>query len=118
MLTVQWQFDPATRNGDNYGGLMTAWGLGLQHFPDHVAGRAGQGDWWGHLGEAYGLLSGMLFERERRFGYIYLIGGVGADPDSQRGRVSAFSRWEEEIQIAIRQAFIDWQCGGEASPGG
>jgi hypothetical protein len=34
-------------------------------------------------------------------GFVYLIGGVGADPYQHRGKYSSATRWEELIQTAI-----------------
>lgn len=104
MLAPQWTYDAKTTNGDPFSGLFRSWGLGLQRFTD--SGDEGQTDriiavgglkWFGHLGEAYGLLSGMLFEPVTRNAMIYLIGGLGADPDQDRGTYSAFYRREELI---------------------
>lgn len=114
ILTVQWRFDPALGNGDPYGGLMRAWGLGVQQLCNAPADSYGPGDrllvntsprLWGHMGDAYGLLSAMFFDPAQDAGFIYIIGGVGCDPDSYRGKYSAFYRWEEQIQTAILAAF-------------
>jgi CubicO group peptidase (beta-lactamase class C family) len=110
ILSEQWRFDPATANGDPYGGLMRGWGLGLHHLTAAPADRFGASDrvisgnttlCWGHLGDAYGLLAAMLFDPLRGTGCIYIIGGVGRDPETYRGDHSAFYRWEEQIQRAI-----------------
>jgi CubicO group peptidase (beta-lactamase class C family) len=115
MLTEQWRFDPALGNGDAYGGLMRGWGLGLQHLSNAEADAHGPGDrllaaadsprLWGHMGDAYGLLSSMMFDPEREAGYVYILGGVGRDPETYKGEYSAFYRWEEQIQSAILEAF-------------
>ncbi len=114
ILREQWRFDPHTGNGDPYGGLMRAWGLGLQHISNADADPYGPGDrllagesplLWGHMGDAYGLLSSMMFDPERDAGYVYIIGGVGRDPESYKGEYSAFYRWEEQIQTALLDAF-------------
>lgn len=114
VLTPQWRFDPAIGNGDPYGGLMRTWGLGLHHISNTPADAYGAGDCivagggpplWGHLGDAYGLLSAMLFDPVRDAGFVYIIGGVGRDPETYKGVYSAFYRWEEELQSAILTAF-------------
>ena len=113
ILTEQWRFDPALGNGDPYGGLMRAWGLGLHHLSNAAADDYGPGDrlvrgasprLWGHMGDAYGLLSSMMFDPARDAGFIYIIGGVGRDPETYKGVYSAFYRWEEQIQTAILAA--------------
>jgi len=114
ILTVQWRFDPAMGNGDPYGGLMRAWGLGLQQLSNAPTDVYGPGDrllagagpqLWGHMGDAYGLLSAMLFDPAQDAGFVYIIGGVGRDPETCKGEYSAFYRWEEQIQTAILAAF-------------
>jgi len=59
---------------------------------------------WGHHGDAYGFLGGMFFDRERRSGYVYLIGGTGANPELNRGAHSRLSIWEEKIRSLIEEA--------------
>jgi CubicO group peptidase (beta-lactamase class C family) len=114
ILQVEWRFDPTLRNGDPYGGLMRAWGLGLHHFTGSPADAHGRSDRlagnhprpaWGHLGDAHGLLGGMLFDPSHNTGMIYLIGGVGCDPETYRGKDSAFYGWEEALQRAILAFF-------------
>ncbi len=110
ILTDQWRFDPVIGNGDPYGGLMRAFGLGLHHISNAPADRYGPGDrivagpapeLWGHTGDAYGLLSAMLFDPKRDLGFVYVIGGTGRDPETYKGAYSGFYRWEEQIQTAL-----------------
>ena len=99
MFTDQWRYHAAARNGDPYGGLMRAWGLGLHHITASTADAGGAGDCilagrddlklWGHLGDAYGLLGAMLLDPVRNLGLVYLIGGVGCDPETYKGEYSA-----------------------------
>ncbi len=108
MLTARWRYDPVAVNGDPYSGLMRAWGLGPQHTTavrDALGGDChvedGSPRLWGHAGNAYGLLAGLWCDPQTQNGLIYIIGGVGTDPEIHRGRYSSFYRWEEEIQTAI-----------------
>lgn len=114
MLTEHWRFDPILGNGDPYGGLMRAWGLGLHHLSNAPADAVAPGDrivagvsprLWGHTGDAYGLLSALLFDPLHDAGFVYIINGVGRDPETYKGEYSAFYRWEEQIQSAILDAF-------------
>jgi D-alanyl-D-alanine carboxypeptidase len=115
MQTIQWRYDAGAGNGDTYGGFMRAWGLGLQRIT--ASGEAGNGDkveesgrlqMWGHGGDAYGLLSGMWFDPDAKVGFVYIIGGVGANPEEHAGRYSSFARWEEQIMTAIdEQGLLD-----------
>jgi D-alanyl-D-alanine carboxypeptidase len=122
MLTIQWRFDPIAGNGDPYGGLMRAWGLGLHYLTNAPADAYGASDrllsaesprLWGHAGDAYGLLSALFFAPEQDFGFVYIIGGVSCDPGMRPGVYSAFYRWEEEIQSAILTA----SCGASSLHG-
>ncbi len=106
MLSHQWRFNPARPNGDTHHGLFTQWGLGIQHFES----RAGRGaslvpggglDAWGHLGEAYGLLSVFAFDPVKRSGMVVLIGGTASDPATTPGQYSALSRQEERVLSAL-----------------
>ena len=108
MKSPQWSYNGSTTapNGDTYSDLFFKWGLGLQVFTDR-GGSAGYGDrvgsaaggftGVGHLGEAYGLLSGFIFDPVTKNGMIYVIGGLGADPNGYLGSYSAFYGWEEAI---------------------
>ena len=113
MLTPHWSFNgkPQAPNGDTYRNLFLAWGLGPQLFTDQ-GGKPGTGDrigsavggfrGAGHLGDAYGLLSGLVFDPATRSGMAYAIGGTSADPNRYRGAYSAFSRWEETVLAALQ----------------
>ena len=56
---------------------------------------------FGHLGFAYGLESGFIFDPQTRNGVVYAMGGVSVDPDQNRGRYSAYSAWEERVLDAL-----------------
>lgn len=115
MLQEEWRYDAGRRNGDNYQGLFNAWGLGLQRFTDLSA--VGQGDrlvaaggvtGFGHLGFAYGLNSGFFFDPVRRHGMIYIIGGVGFNPELDQGQYSRLNSWEEKVLDALyRNAILE-----------
>lgn len=112
MLSQQWRYDGSGKNGSSeYGGhpdAMNAWGLGNQHYLD-VSGP-GSGDRLiegggfravGHMGDAYGLTASLVFDRAKKNGMIFLIGGPGVDPETTRGKYSAQYRYEEQIHTAI-----------------
>lgn len=113
MLSEQWRYDAARKNGDNYQGLFQAWGLGTQrfsdvsaaHFGDRVVADGGLRG-YGHLGFAYGLNSGFVFDPVSRNGMIYIIGGVGADPEKNRGKYSSLNIWEEQVLEALYRGAI------------
>ena len=99
MLAPAWKGGAA---GETYNGQMRCWGLGVQC----LTGSAGQGDqpvvgrrvhWHGHLGEAYGLYSGVWIDVVRGRVFAYAVTGTAADPTRFPGRASAFRSFEEAI---------------------
>lgn len=111
MLTEQWRHDPTRNNGDDYQGLFKAWGLGVQKFLDSGADRlvaAGGFTGFGHLGFAYGLQSGFVFDPVRRSGVVYIIGGVGFDPEHDGGHHSSLNASQERVLDALyRHAIVE-----------
>lgn len=108
MLQPQWRKNPNQDNGDTLNGFLYAWGLGMQRFVDVSAPSAGDRflehgglTGVGHMGFAYGLESGFIFDPLTRNGVVYAIGGVSADPDQNRGRYSAYSIWQERTLDAL-----------------
>ena len=108
MLQPQWAKNPNQDNGDTLNGQLHAWGLGMQRFVDASGPSTGdrfvaQGGFTGvgHMGFAYGLESGFIFDPQTRNGVVYAIGGVSADPDLNRGRYSAYSVWQERTLDAL-----------------
>jgi len=116
ILAPQWRRDGA--NGDaDYGshrGRFNSWGLGSQHFLD-VSGpdfgdRLVEGGGFtatGHLGDAYGLMATLAFDRASRSGFVFLVGGTGFDPETDRGAYSAAARFEERIVTALYRRAIE-----------
>jgi CubicO group peptidase (beta-lactamase class C family) len=117
MLKTQWRANADGKNGETtFGGgkdLFNAWGLGVQQFTDvsHPdAGKGGGGDRLveqggytaiGHLGDAWGLTSAMVFNAKTKSGMIFMHGGPGFNPDTNPGKYSAMYRHEEEILNAL-----------------
>jgi CubicO group peptidase (beta-lactamase class C family) len=108
MFRRQWTFDGA--NGATLDGFYQAWGLGNQQFPGpRLVEDGGFAPAAGHLGDAYGLVSSFVMDRERRNGMIALVGGTSTDPQaaSNRGRYSALPRFQERILTALyRRAIV------------
>ena len=79
-----------------------ATGIGLMR-PTAPGGGAAL---WGHRGNAYGFLGGMFVDRASRSGYVYMIGGTGADPDlgANRDPGSGLTVWEEELGKTLESA--------------
>ncbi len=117
MLKTQWRAKSDGKNGEStYSGgksLFNAWGLGVQKFTDLSypdAGKGGGGDRLaeaggykaiGHMGDAWGLTSAMVFNAKEKNGMIFMHGGPGFNPDTNPGNYSAMYRHEEEILNAL-----------------
>jgi CubicO group peptidase (beta-lactamase class C family) len=104
MFSPEWSYDSARNNGDTCSKLMLSYGLGPQILTNTAGDRLLKDrdlPVKGHLGDAWGLLSLMMMDFSRKDGFIVLIGGVGADPDKNKGSYSSFFKWEEEIVTAI-----------------
>ncbi len=121
MLRDQWRHDGHGLNGNSNGevgfgshqDLMNAWGLGNQHFID-ISGK-NRGDRLvegggftavGHLGDAWGLTSAVVFDRKSNTGMIFLTGGPGFDPETYPGEYSAFYRHEEKILTVLYRRVV------------
>jgi CubicO group peptidase (beta-lactamase class C family) len=108
MLQPQWTKNPDQDNGDTLNDSLYAWGLGMQRFEDRSGPSTGDRflergglTGVGHMGFAYGLESGFIFDPLTRNGVVYAIGGVSANPDQNRGRYSAYSIWQERTLDAL-----------------
>ena len=108
MSAPLWTWDPAGPNGANDRGLMQSWGLSV-HIPTGRDGDAffgpGSADWRGHFGVAYGLQSGLFWNRRDGRTLAYMISGTPRDPESLTATRSAVSPWEEVIFDAALTAF-------------
>jgi CubicO group peptidase (beta-lactamase class C family) len=106
LLAPRWTFDGG--NGDSEQGLWCRYGLATQQLATPRGGCRDdpglpKGQWVGHLGEAYGLRSGLWIDRASGAGIAYLVTGLDAVPPKGR---SAFSAAEERVvarAVAIGQ---------------
>jgi CubicO group peptidase (beta-lactamase class C family) len=97
MLTPAWRLGQGA-TGENYGGLMRCFGLSVQC-------TIGGGDmpldpprtWYGHMGDAYGLWSGVWIDPAAGRGYAYAVTGTAEDPAKYPGKRSQFRAFEEAI---------------------
>jgi CubicO group peptidase (beta-lactamase class C family) len=116
ILSPQWRRDGANGEADygSHRGRFNGWGLGNQHFLD-ISGpdfgdRLVEGARFiatGHLGDAYGLMATLAFDRASRCGLVFLAGGTGFDPETDRGAYSAAARFEERIVTALYRRAIE-----------
>ena len=107
MFTPVWTYDPNLKNGDTYLGLMNCYGMGPHIFTNLPKGDKIVADrdlpFAGHTADAYGLLGGMMFDRRRGNGIVYIVGSTGSDKDQYFGRYSAFYGWEEDLLTAAAE---------------
>lgn len=106
-----WTFDPAAPNGHTDRGLLQSYGLSV-HIPTARDGDAFFGqdstDWRGHFGQAYGLQSGLFWNRRDGRTLAYMISGAPRDAEGLSGARSAASPWEEVI---LDTALAAWAAG-------
>ena len=105
MQAPQWQLSRSPPNGEAEGGVFQAYGLGIQA----LTGRAGadgdayfgpeSGDWRGHLGDAYGWMTGLFWNVKDRRTLVWAINGMPETgrPPARRSALSA----PEEALIAL-----------------
>ncbi len=96
--------------GDTYKGQMLCYAAG----PQCLSGRAGASDqpvqgaeWWGHLGEAYGLLAGLWIDDTKGRVMVYALTGSAEDPFSILHQGSSFSAVEDIIMQALAAEMPD-----------
>jgi CubicO group peptidase (beta-lactamase class C family) len=109
MRTPVWRFDPAHPNGDTDDagagatpGVFAGYGLGMQV----LQGRPGPGgdaffgpgseDWRGHLGDAYGLLTGLFWNLKDGRTLVWALNGM-REKGRPIGRRSALTPQEESV---------------------
>ncbi len=107
MQTPAWTFDPArpngdTAEGDGVAGLFKAYGLAMEIPQGRTAAEgdaffgAGSPDWRGHLGDAYGWLTGLFWNRRDGRTLVYAINGI-RETGRREGRRSALTEVEERL---------------------
>jgi D-alanyl-D-alanine carboxypeptidase len=105
MATPAWTFDPAAPNGATDRGFYQRFGLGVQApLGRSVAGaspgdayfRERSDDWRGHLGDAYGWMTGLFWNALSNTTLVWAINGM---PETERppGVRSALSAPEEAV---------------------
>jgi len=107
MFSPAWNYDAREKNGDTYMGMMNCYGMGPHIFTNQAMGDkivANQDlPFAGHTADAYGLLGGMLFDRKKGNGIVYIVGGTGSDKNQYFGKYSAFYGWEEDLLTAAAE---------------
>jgi hypothetical protein len=96
-----WHYDPEKENIENYDGTFNARATGLWIISGKTeADRLFDGDgrvWFGHFGEAYGLLAGVWVDPETGDGVIFALTGTAFDPEAERDGKSTLYPIEARI---------------------
>lgn len=109
MFANEWTFNG--NNGNNYFGLFRSWGLGIHRSTSTPGGDIvlpGSQAMFGHLGEAYGLVSDAYFDAERKVGLVFITNGVGVG--YQLNDFSVFYTVEQEIFNAVENNVNIEEC--------
>ncbi len=103
MRSDQWTFNG--QNGDNYGNFFNSWGLGIER----VLGTVGADVivpnkiFYGHAGDAYGLLSDMFYDPIKKSGIVFITNGYTGAAGYTNGSSSTFFVPEEAAFKAYTQ---------------
>ena len=95
MMTPVWQASGRPQD-DDYHGQMLCYGPGLHCLTGGNDTPVKGARWWGHLGEAYGLLAGLWVDATDDRVLVYALTGSRDDP-ALPARSSAFPAVEEKI---------------------
>ncbi len=108
MSAPLWTYDLEHPNGHTDRGGLQSYGLSVHILTGRVGDAffgAGSGDWRGHFGIAYGLQSGLFWNRRDGRTLTYMISGTPRDGEGLSGARSAASPWEEVIFDAALAAW-------------
>jgi len=96
-----WLYDPELKNLDDYDGTLNSWAAGIRIITSETEGdRLFVDDdrvWYGHFGEAYGLLAGVWADPETGDAVIYAITGSAFDPSADQGPTSTLEPIEAKV---------------------
>lgn len=113
MFKIHWVYDDWDKNGETYGGIFEAYGYGVMPYMNGSTTRlttVKSHQWWGQIGDNYGVVSGLVIDRRTKSGYVYLANGQAMNwTDARsRGKYSKHIIWQENINDAIcRNLFKD-----------
>ncbi len=105
MFQLNWIYNG--KNGNNYGGAILNYGLGVYFIDGKSTSRVCKNhviNLIGHTGAAFGMLSGIFFIPNTKTGFIYMMNGtaISEDDDSRsQGNFSGNYIWEENLMDAI-----------------
>lgn len=107
MFKVHWKYDAQHPNGSTSGGSIEAYGLAEQIIDGKGTSRVVKDKvvpLQGHVGEAYGLMAGIMMRPGTQDGFIYISTGEAIAEDTDPRSAGTFSGnyiWEENIMNAI-----------------
>ncbi|MFN8254311.1 MAG: serine hydrolase domain-containing protein [Bacteroidales bacterium] len=106
MENVQWKYNG--NNGDNYHNLFNAWGLGIHLLTNTPGGDMvfKEMNMCGHAGDAYGLISDMYFDKEKKTGIIFITNGYRTEKEFENDTNSAFYKPEKEVFDLVWEKFM------------
>lgn len=103
MFKPHWKFNKTLNNGELYNNFILSYGLGIQQITNtlYYDQLSAEKDlyYMGHHGDAYGLISMLFFDWDKKAGFVNLINGVGFDisDESYVSDISALSKVEQKI---------------------
>jgi CubicO group peptidase (beta-lactamase class C family) len=107
MEKIHWKSNGS--NGDTNHNLFLSWGLGLQ-----TTTHTKSGDYimpnlsfTGHIGDAYGLIADMYYNREKNIGLLFISNGTFNTKGYSTGTISSYSKLEEDIFKFIDNEFVN-----------
>jgi CubicO group peptidase (beta-lactamase class C family) len=96
-----WRYDPDAQNIEDFDGTLNAWATGIRIITSETGGdRLFAGDdrvWFGHFGEAYGLLAGVWADPGSGDGVIFALTGSAFDPEAEDDGRSTLAPIEARI---------------------
>ena len=110
MFKPQWIYNGS--NGNNYGGAILNYGLGIYFIDGKTSARVCKNfevNLIGHTGVAFGMLSGIFFVPNTKNGFIYMMNGTAISEDDDprsHGKFSGNYVWEEKIMDAACNIII------------
>ena len=111
MFKSRWIYDNG--NGDTCGGTVLNYGMGIYSIDGKSSSRVCKNhdiNFVGHVGQAFGLLSGLFFIPSTGSGFVYMMNGEAIQEDFDFRSFGIFSKnyiWEEKLMDAVCDFLIE-----------
>ncbi len=107
MENIHWK--SSGLNGETNHNLFLSWGLGLQKTTQTKSGDYIMPNlsFTGHIGDAYGLLADMYYNRNENIGFVFISNGTFNTKGYLPGTTSSYSNLEEDIFDFIYGEFVE-----------